>query len=133
MGSFKKRDLSYRVVFSGSSMIGTMEGSASWSRTERYLAGKLSQEKIKCFRWWCKACEEFPLIFVEDIAEHVIKIPFPSVIKLMQDEKVDWAWQDPDSEWAQSNGTATESFEKLVANKSRPSWVVAISKEKVFA
>jgi hypothetical protein len=82
MGSFKKRDLSYRVVFSGSSIIGTMEGSAGWSRTERYLAGKLRQEKIKCFRWWCKACEEFPLIFVEDIAEHVIKIPFPSVIKL---------------------------------------------------
>ena len=118
----------YRVMFSGSSIFGVMDSPESWSRVQEFLAKKLAQDKIKCFRWWCKACIKFPLVFEEDLPEHVTKISFPNVIKLIEGAPVAWLWQEPLGEWARAHGSAADAFADLVERKSRPSWVVSISK-----
>ena len=120
----------YRVLLSGSSIIGVIDSSESWLKAQQFLVKKFRDEKVHCFRWWCKECEKFPLVFEEDIPGHVIKITFPNVLKLTADLKVKWVWQDPNSEWARNNGTAPDAFNTLVVNKSRPKWVVVISKPK---
>ena len=118
----------YELILSGSSIFGIIRDKKIWEKSYSFLNAKSVQGKLKCFIWWCKACKRSPLVLGGDPCNHVIKISIPNVLKLIDGFDVQWEWKDPQSEWAISAGTANESFRDLVARKSRPNWVIEISK-----
>ena len=65
-----------------------------------------------------------------DPSLHVVKISFPNVIKLLEGSNVQWRWKDPNSDFAKGQVSAGAHFEKLVLAKSKPNWVVRISKSE---
>ena len=116
----------YALILSGSSIFGIIRDKKIWEKSYSFLNAKSMQGKLKCFIWWCNACKISPLVLGGDPCNHVIKISIPNVLKLIDGFGVQWEWKDPQSEWA--IGTANESFRDLVARKSRPNWVIEISK-----
>ena len=41
-----------------------------------------------------------------------------------------WEWDRPDSDWAKSNGKASQVFERMVKDKSKPVWYAQIQSEE---
>jgi hypothetical protein len=120
----------YQVVFSGSSIAGALDGADNFRKCFEFLKEKSDQGKLKCFIWWCKECKVNPMKKAVDPSLHVVKISFPNVIKLLEGSNVQWKWKDPNSDFAKSQVSAEAHFKKLVLVKSKPSWVVRISKSE---
>ena len=127
-GKENERKGNYGLILSGSSIFGIIRDKEIWEKSYSFLNAKSMQGKLKCFIWWCNACKISPLVLGGDPCNHVIKISIPNVLKLIDEFDVQWEWKDPQSEWAISAGSANESFRDLVARKSRPNWVIEISK-----
>jgi len=120
----------YQVVFSGSSIAGDLDGADNFKKSLEFLKEKSDQGKLRCFIWWCKECKVNPMKQGVDPTLHVVKISFPNVIKLLEESNVQWRWKDPESDFAKSHGSAGAHFKKLVLAKSKPNWVVRISKSE---
>jgi hypothetical protein len=120
----------YKVVFSGSSIAGDLDGADNFKKCLDFLKEKSDQGKLKCFIWWCEECKVNPMKKGVDPTLHIVKISFPNVIKLLAESNVQWRWKDPQSDFAKSQGSAGAQFKKLVLAKSKPSWVVKISKSE---
>jgi hypothetical protein len=129
-GEKTRSPIRYRVHLSGSSIFGTLSDLDDYNRAQNLLQEKLDQGKLECFKWWCKECDVIPLATGSKPDKHVLKISIPNVLKIIADNKVDWKWKDPKSDWAKSHGEAKDSFADLVKRKSRPNWVVQISAEE---
>lgn len=121
------RKVQYRVIFLGSSLVGFSYDYDAYKAAEEFLQGRSDQGRAKCFHWWCKTCTEKPLAKGESPIGHVIEVSIPNVLAISEGYKVDWHWEDPDSEWAKSRGTtAAEEFQSLVDRKSWPNWKVIL-------
>ena len=118
----------YRVLVTGSSIFAIMSGKKDYERALEFLNEKSAKGKLECFKWWCEECIKEPLNEASGPENHVLKISFPNVLKLIQGGQVVWNWKDPDSEWAMDHGTAEEEFQDLVDRKSRPKWVILIAR-----
>ena len=120
----------HKVVFSGSSIIGVLEGLDNYKKCYEFLEEKSKQGKLKCFVWWCEQCKVSPMKKGVDPALHVVKISFPNVIKLLDGSKVQWRWKDSEAEFAKRIGNPGRHFTNLVDAKSKPNWVIRISKSE---
>ncbi len=121
------RQVQYRVVFLGSSLVGYSYGNSAYQAAHTFLQGKSDQGKAKCFHWWCQTCKSDPLLPGGSPAGHVIEVSIPNVLSIIEDHKVEWHWQEPDSDWARSRAaTAEQEFQALVERKSRPKWKVIL-------
>ncbi|MFZ4064649.1 MAG: hypothetical protein ACOYK0_06725 [Candidatus Nanopelagicaceae bacterium] len=118
----------YRVLVTGSSIFAIMSGKQDYDKVLQFLNEKSAKGKLECFKWWCEECKKEPLNDASGPENHVLKISFPNVLKLIQGGQIDWNWKDPDSEWAINHGTAEEEFQDLVDRKSRPKWVILIAR-----
>jgi hypothetical protein len=120
----------YRVVFSGSSLIGVLDGLDNYKKCYEFLQEKSKQGKLKCFVWWCEQCKVKPMKKGVDPSLHVVKISFPNVIKLLDSSTVQWRWKDSEAEFAKRIGNPGRHFNNLVDAKSKPNWVIRISKSE---
>jgi hypothetical protein len=120
----------YEVVFSGSSIIGILDGVENYKKCHEFLEEKSKQGKLKCFVHWCEQCKVIPMKKGVDPSLHVVKISFPNVIKLLDGSKVQWRWKEAESEFAKSKGNPGKHFQSLVDANSKPNWVVKVSKSE---
>lgn len=121
------RKVEYRVVYFGSSLVGFSYGYGAYEAALKFLQEKSDQGKAKCFHWWCKECKEKPLAQGDSPESHFIEVSIPNVLSISDGQEVDWQWEDPNSEWAQSRGTtAKDEIQSLVDRKSRPNWKIMI-------
>ena len=116
----------HRVIFVGSSLVGVMTGDDNFLQAFGFLQKKSNEGKLQCFHWWCEECKTNPLKKGATPINHLVKISFPNVLKLIGDYKVQWEWEEPESEWAKSQGSPIEQFKKLVTKNSRPNWKVLV-------
>jgi hypothetical protein len=114
------------VIFVGSSLLGVMTGDDNFLQSFGFLQKKSNEGKLQCFHWWCEECKTNPLKKGATPINHLVKISFPNVLKLIGDYKVQWKWEEPESEWAKSQGSPIEQFKKLVTKNSRPNWKVLV-------
>ena len=120
----------YQVVFSGSSLIGVLDGIDNYKKCHEFLEQASKQGKLKCFVHWCEQCKKEPMKKGVDPSLHVVKISFPNVIKLVEESKVQWRWKDAGSEFAKSKGNPSKHFKSLVDANSKPNWVIRVSKSE---
>jgi len=116
----------HRVIFVGSSLVGVMTGDDNFLQAFGFLQKKSNEGKLQCFHWWCEECKTNPLKKGATPINHLVKISFPNVLKLIGDYKVQWKWEEPESEWAKSQGSPIEQFKELVIKNSRPNWKVLV-------
>jgi len=103
-----------------------MTGDDNFLQAFGFLQKKSNEGKLQCFHWWCEECKTNPLKKGATPINHLVKISFPNVLKLIGDYKVQWKWEEPESEWAKSQGSPIKQFKELVIKNSRPNWKVLV-------
>lgn len=114
----------------GSSMTGRAFGLEALNKANVFLSGLLAKGKIKCWTKWCRACSLYKLDLADGVVGHVVQISFSNVTKLSEVMNFQWEWDRPDSDWAKSNGKASQVFERMVKDKSKPVWYAQIQSEE---
>jgi len=113
----------------GSSIIGQSFGLDAFNEANKFLSDLSVKGRLKCRTQWCRACSMYNLNLADSVAGHVIQISFSNIIKLSEILDFEWEWERPESDWAKSNGTASQAFNGLIKSKSKPVWYVQIQSE----